>query len=481
MNVKNRTIFENDNLPVLRGIDSEAIDLIYLDPPFNTNSTYAAPIGSEAAGAAFKDTWTLSDLDNAWHGELADRAPNLYHAISAAEFTHGKSMKAYLIMMGIRMLEMHRILKPIGSIYLHCDPTASHYLKLIMDSVFGVTNFRNEIVWERVKGAGKTTQHKAKSYGKGTDSILFYSYNDSYFDINSDLIAHNEEYLKNFKFKDEKGYYMRRSPFNSSGQGERPNQCYEYKGFFPPHKSRWNVTLPTLKKMDADGELDFANGKIYRKKRISEGKTPNNLWTDIAGALGNERWGYPTQKPLALLERIIKASSNQGDVVLDPFCGCATTCVAAEKLGRQWIGIDLSAKAVELVRLRLEKEVGIFGPVIHRIDIPERTDPPEAHQIHNETLFGVPDTSDVAHSQVESGQYQSYKHTLFGLQEGKCKGCEVLFPFRNMTIDHITARSKGGTEDPDNLQLLCGACNSMKGDRTQEELIQKLKEEGILR
>ncbi len=147
MNLQNRTIFEGDNLHILRGIDPECIDLIYLDPPFNSNKTYEAPIGSEAAGAAFKDSWTLNDLDDAWHGELAESEPALYAAISAAEYTHSKSMKAYLIMMGIRMLEMRRILKPTGSIYLHCDPTASHYLKLILDAVFSVSNFRNEIVW----------------------------------------------------------------------------------------------------------------------------------------------------------------------------------------------------------------------------------------------------------------------------------------------------------------------------------------------
>ena len=160
---------------ILRGIDSETIDLIYLDPPFNSNRTYEAPIGSEAAGAAFKDAWTLSDLDNAWHGEIAEVEPVLYSAISAAGVTYGKSMKAYLIMMSVRMLELDRILKPTGSIYLHCDPTASHYLKTMMDSIFGQRNFRNEIVWHRIRGAGKRTQHEPISYGRSTDHILFYA------------------------------------------------------------------------------------------------------------------------------------------------------------------------------------------------------------------------------------------------------------------------------------------------------------------
>ena len=146
-NFENRTLFENDNLPVLRALDADSVDLIYLDPPFNSNQDYAAPIGSEAAGAAFKDTWTLDDVNEAEHGELADREPALYAAIHAAELTHGRSMKSYLIMMGLRMLEMRRILKETGSIYLHCDPTASHYLKLLMDAVFGINNFRNEVIW----------------------------------------------------------------------------------------------------------------------------------------------------------------------------------------------------------------------------------------------------------------------------------------------------------------------------------------------
>ena len=154
-NFENRTLFENDNLPVLRALDADSVDLIYLDPPFNSNQDYAAPIGSEAAGAAFKDTWMLSDVNEAEHGELADREPALYAAIHAAESTHGKSMKSYLIMMGLRLLEMRRILKETGSIYLHCDPTASHYLKLVMDAVFGKDNFRSVRVMRLSKPASR--------------------------------------------------------------------------------------------------------------------------------------------------------------------------------------------------------------------------------------------------------------------------------------------------------------------------------------
>ena len=430
MNVENRTIFEGDNLHILRGLDSETIDLIYLDPPFNSNRTYEAPIGSDAAGAAFKDAWTLSDLDNAWHGELAEYEPALYSAISAAEFSHSKGMKAYLIMMGIRMLELKRVLKSTGSIFLHCDPTASHYLKTMMVAVFGNDNFRNEIVWCYAGG-----NPSLKNYPKKHDILLRYTV--------------SEKYTFNVEYKPYSKHNAAGKRFSTKGMSER-------------------------------------RGLNYRP----EGTPVTDWWDDIKRLINlhKERVGYPTQKPLALLNRIIKASSNAGDVVLDPFCGCATTCIAAEGLQRQWIGIDLSPKAVELVMMRLDldlsmtEDTGLLGDqVIHRTDIPVREVPDEPRQIHTETLFRMPTPAERALSQVELRQYKTYKHTLFGIQEGKCKGCQEFFRFRNLTIDHIVPRSKGGTNDPDNLQLLCGACNSTKGNRTQEELIETLRADGVLR
>ena len=176
MNVKNRTIFCNDNLYILRGLDTESVDLIYLDPPFNSNRNYSAPIGSKAAGAAFKDTWSLSDVDNAWHGEIAEKEPALYQAIHASELTHGKGMKSYLIMIAVRMLEMKRVLKKTGSIYLHCDQTASHYLKIVMDSIWGKSNLLNEIIWCYRDVGSKTTQYFKKKH----DTLLVYSKSQSW-------------------------------------------------------------------------------------------------------------------------------------------------------------------------------------------------------------------------------------------------------------------------------------------------------------
>ncbi len=171
----NRTLWTGDNLDILRGMNSESVDLIYLDPPFNSNRDYAAPIGSEAAGAAFKDTWALSDVDEAWHGEIAEREPALYAIVQAAELAHGKGMKSYLIMMAVRLLELRRVLRSTGSIYLHCDPTASHYLKTLMDTVFGRDLFRNEIVWHYRRRTGK-----ARRFQRLHDLILFYSKADDH-------------------------------------------------------------------------------------------------------------------------------------------------------------------------------------------------------------------------------------------------------------------------------------------------------------
>ena len=169
-NWQNRTMWTGDNLDIMRGMNSETVDLIYLDPPFNSNRNYSAPIGSQAAGAAFKDTWTLSDVDEAWHGEVADRESGVYEAINASGVTHGKGMKSYLIMMAVRLLEMRRLLKPTGSLYLHCDPTASHYLKTLMDAVFGKDNFRNEVIWKRT-----SSHNRAKRWGPIHDTLPFYS------------------------------------------------------------------------------------------------------------------------------------------------------------------------------------------------------------------------------------------------------------------------------------------------------------------
>lgn len=379
MNVENRTIFENDNLHVLRGLDTDSIDLIYLDPPFNSNRTFEAPVGTEAAGATFKDFWTLDDLDDTSHAELVEREPELYHAISAAAFSHGKSMKAYLIMMSIRMLEMFRVLKPTGTLYLHCDDNASHYLKMMMDGVFGKDNFRNEIIWQR---AITTKGNLKKGLARDSDSILRYSKSDTYiWNVEAVTIPYD---MANLDEKTKRQYYCiepetgRRFSLTSvTAQNHDPNSHLTYGVMGVVRTWRWAEDR-MRKEIEAGHIVQTRPGNVPRYKRYldeQKGKRLNNIWVDIPNltARSKERIGYPTQKPIALLERIIGASSNPGDVVLDPFCGCATTCVAAERLQRQWIGIDLSPKSYELAQSRLEQS-GIIKPLIHRKGSPKLTD-----------------------------------------------------------------------------------------------------------
>ena len=276
-NFASGTVWTGDNLPIMRGMNSASVDLIYLDPPFNSNRHYEAPIGSKAAGAAFKDAWTLDDVDVHEHGELADRNPAAYSVIEAARQAHGKGMQSYLIFMAVRLLEMRRILKDTGSIHLHCDPTASHYLKLLMDGIFGRGAFRNEIVWCYRRMANGRQKYFARCH----DLILFYA-------------------------------LSRDAPFNSDA-----------------------VRLPYAESSLARaGYAKTSLGGGAPQSGICElnnkGRFPEDWWDiPILRPNAKERMGYPTQKPLALLDRIIKASSNPGDLIFDPFCGCATALVAA--------------------------------------------------------------------------------------------------------------------------------------------------------
>ena len=359
-------------------------------------------------------------------------------------------MTAYLIYMSVRVMEMKRVLKDTGSIYLHCDPTASHYLKLMMDEVFGRKNFRNEIAWKR----SNPKNDSVTRFGKIGDRILFYSFHPKS-TWNPPYEEHTKEHVeKSYKHEDERGRFMTAPLHVSSGQTGR-GYDYEFHGHF----RTWVYPLESMKDLEAEGRvyLPKKRGGVPRKKvylHETKGRLVCDMIMNIPLPKGTERTEYPTQKPLKLLERLISASSNSGDMVLDPFCGCATTCIAAEKLGCQWIGIDISAKAMELVKSRLRKDLGLFSiKVTHRTDIP---------------------------SDRVGTRSRDIKHLLFGKQEGFCNGCGVSFHFRNFTLDHIVPKDKGGSDTDDNLQLLCGYCNSVKGNRTQEYLLAKLTEDNVI-
>ena len=302
--IKNRTIFCHDNLEILRGIDSDCVDLIYLDPPFNKKKTFTAPIGSNAEGASFSDIFREEDVKDDWLLDIKEDNYFIHNLLSTVKVIEGRASYnfCYLAYMAIRLIECQRVLKPTGSIYLHCDPTMSHYLKLLLDCIFGEANFRNEIIW-CYTGPSNATRDFARKH----DVIFRYVCSGDWV-FNTDAV---------------------RVPYKKLS--------YQISGGGIGGKLR--------------GE--------YREAQLKKGKVPETWWDDCSpvGRIKSQRTGYPTQKPLALLERIITASCPEGGIVLDPFCGCATTCVASEKMGRSWVGVDVSIKAYELVQERLGKEV----------------------------------------------------------------------------------------------------------------------------
>jgi site-specific DNA-methyltransferase (adenine-specific) len=362
-----RRLYYGDNLDVLRDqIASESVDLIYLDPPFNSNANYNILFKSPAGKAAdsqieaFEDTWHWNDkAEQAFHDVMISGNTDVAELLRAMRgFLKENDMMAYLAMMAARLIELHRVLKPTGSLYLHCDPTASHYLKLLLDGVFGGGAFQNEIVWER------TNAHNMKTIGwtRSNDTIFFYTKSNQY-TFNTQYTDYSPEQLKRFK-ADESGrlYKAENMTFSSANKSRQ----FEWRGTKPPENRSWGASIEQLEKWWAEGRiLTRKDGsprmdglKIYLDE--TKGKPVGTNWTDI-GRIGNtssERLGYPTQKPLALLERIIQASSNEGDVVLDPFCGCGTAIDAAQKLNRQWIGIDVTHLSIGLIERRMKDRYG---------------------------------------------------------------------------------------------------------------------------
>ena len=375
-------LFYGDNLDVLRDhIASDSVDLIYLDPPFNSNANYNILFksktgdGSDAQIEAFEDTWHWNETAEKAFDEVArsgnTKAFDLLNAMRG--FLGDNDMMAYLAMMAVRLIELHRVLKPTGSLYLHCDPTASHYLKLLLDGVFGAENFRNEIIWKR------TTAHSsAKRFAPIHDTIFYYQKSSARIWIEG-RTSYDEAYLnKYYRFDDGDGELYWKADI--TGAGIRTGDSGKpWRGFDPTLIQRhWAIpkeviaeavgadkaaTLTAQDKLEILADLNaiyFPSGggmpQYKRYRRQLKGVPVGDIWTDVdrINPVGGERLGYPTQKPLALLERIIAASSNEGDIVLDPFCGCGTAVHAAQKLGRQWIGIDVTHLAISLIEKRMK-------------------------------------------------------------------------------------------------------------------------------
>ena len=423
----NRTLFLEDNLPVLRGLDSESIDLIATDPPFNKG--VGAFRGTTKAGqnVEFSDVWHWSQVQDEWLEQLKGDHPNLFNMILYANSAVGKdekgsSMGAFICWMAVRVLEMHRVLKDTGSIYLHCDPKASHYLKAMMDAIFGQKQFRNEIVW-----AYKGNSKPKSNYPQKHDIILFYAKGKESTFV-PPLVPYAESTLRRYNHVDEAGR--------------------RYK-------------ISALR--------DGVQEKVY----AADGTPVLDWWDDVPVIRSRkERTGWPTQKPLALYKRMIEASSNPGDIVLDPFAGCATTCVAAEQLERKWIGCDLDNEAGQVIVERLQKEVNAsmawdkFVNVQHAP--PARTD--DGEPAAPELILESPKKNEPKMSKKEA------KAKLLEIYGMRCQGCGWVPPYADhLEVDHRKARSKKGKETLRNFGLLCGPCNLRKGAKYTTPELQEIR------
>ena len=437
-NWKNRSLFHHDNLAVLRGMNSETVHLIATDPPFNKGRDFHATPNSLADGASFHDRWSWEkDVHPEWVDKIEDDWPKLMRVIQGARLSYGDDMGAFLCYMAVRLIEMHRILRQDGSLYLHCDPTASHYLKQLFDSIFGKNNFRNEIIWHYENRLAR----RGNDFGRLHDVILLYAKgSDPFHRSLSDLQWKPSESQKR---RSEKGYEVR-------------------KGVL--------LIYDETKANKAD--LSKLTYHTKQKAHISDQGPPlGDVWgIPILNPMAKERAGYPTQKPLALYERILRASSNEGDIVLDPFCGCGTTLVAAERLGRQWVGIDIWDAALQVVLERLKKEnltpdseesTCLWADHIHyRKDLPERTDDQQEAAPSLKTIKRGDEPKIRKMSRAEMLKELLDRH------RNKCQGCDRQFDDpRYLELDHNTPRSDGGLNHISNRVLLCGPCNKLKSNQ----------------
>ncbi len=451
-NFPDKALYEMDNLEVLRGMNSQTVDLIATDPPFNIKRNRSGTAGHYVDNWKWGDTgmlpdqWKWNEVHPKWLEEIKDNHTALYHAIDAAKHCQGEDTAAFLCFLSVRLIEMHRILKPTGSIYLHCDPTASHYIKMCMDAIFGKKNFRNEIVWHYRRWTAAS-----KRFQKMHDIILYYTKTESYIFTKPLQEYSDEKYIEDtvrgmvdgklVRLKDEKGNYIKRET------------------------QKEGVLMH-----DVSNDINFI------------------------GPTADERTGSPDQKPLALYERIVKASSNKGDLVLDPFCGCATTIIAADNLKRRWVGIDrrIDARYHIITRLmgiskkereRIEKyatDKNWLEKQTAKYEIHYQTEPPTRT---DQDVPTAPELSHVYQYHLEPLHIHAEMHQFLVHQFGlKCWGCSFEPPDkRYLHLDHIVPKSDGGTNDIDNRALLCQPCNSKKSNTMSlTSLRRQNKKEGYI-
>ena len=418
-NWNNQTVFIGDNIDIMRAMNTESVDEICTDPPFNKNKRFDHVFEKGKRTIGFDDAWTMDDERKEEFEDLRQWKPNLFQICRLAGLMHSRGMQGYLVFMATRLIECHRLLKETGSMYLHCDHSANAYLRMLMDGIFKEKNFRNEIVWHYPNRLSQ----KGFPFPRLHDTILCYSKSENY--VKKELLVKEWEVSRTQSRRQKKGYEY-------------------YKGtlvVYDEQKARKDG-------IDLD-KIDFKRGKTGRK-RI------NSVWViDALNSMAKERSGWVTQKPLALYSRMIMASSNPGDMILDPFCGCATTLVAAENAGRQWVGIDRHPEAEKQVVQQLNKLNEGTEDWMRKVRI-ERKHPKRQRK------------------SLSAKQKETAFSYLFTKQDGKCLGCGEAPGRKHLDIDHNRPISRGGDNDIGNLQLLCGHCNSLKGNGTMEELLKKL-------
>ena len=497
MNVKNRTLFVCDNLPMLRGLNTGCIDLIAVDPPFNSKKMYNAAAGSLSAGQKFDDRWRWDDVAHEWYDLLAVENAGVREVIEAAAVIEGgtagadgigtgrirNSMAAYLCWMAPRVIEMRRVLKPSGSIFLHCDDSADSYLRLLMDAVFGRGSFQNAVVWQR------SARSDGRRFGRTHDTILFYAGPGATW--NGAFKPYDDEYVQRFyRERDERGAYQRVDltgdgirngesgrEWTSPSTGLRINPTDSDRHWAAPRTGRYagwierevipgyrNIesVLARLDALDATGMIHFPKRGVGwpRLKRYidaTEGQPINDVFTDIrpVSNLSEEATGWKTKKPIALYERLIEAASNPGDIVLDAFCGCGTTPIAAERTGRGWIGCDLSEVTETLIRDKMGKLIGPEALPLFAENFRVRKQPPRR-------------------TDIETTPGDKLRLLLWERQAHKCAN-----PFctsgelrrEDIEHDHRIPRSRGGDDTLDNALGLCSNCNRRKGKKAWGEFL----------
>ena len=536
LNVRNRTLAVMDNLPFLRSLNNECIDLIAIDPPFAANETFTGsprpPISDaelaeektlshkhgvqhdEGRETTVSDIWTWdANVHPNWLNRIEDDYPPVFKVVQAVEACASENEAAYIAFMAVRLIECHRVLKPTGSIYVHCDIHADSYLRMLMDAIFGADNFVTEIVWKRTSAHSDGRQGR-RQHGRIHDVILFYGKSDKR-TWNTVYTPYDQEYIdRSYRYVEpETGRRYRLGDLTGPGGAAKGNPSYEVMGV----TRYWRYSRERMQSLIDEGRVvQTAPGRVPAYKRYLDempGVPLQDLWTDIGNisSRASERTGYATQKPLALYERIIQASSNPGDVVLDIFAGCATTAVAAENLGRQWVACDMAYRSWTMLKRRFAlngvalsdmtdattdalegKQPQLSRATSYTIgpnDLPRRDDgDPEPFHNLAVTKRGGRNRKRTTRSSSWSGRISKdeAKDLLVNEFGAECWGCGWEAPkFPNgeydlalLEVDHIWARNDvhtddGGSDELYNLALLHSTCNKLKSNRlTLEQLRQ---------